>query len=180
LNNLENNYVIYLQNLKNEDLHLKFFVKDNFFSKIKLSTIKKANLVVDINLDLKRNYIKIFTKIEGFVNVQCDRCMDYFDFPIKYNGKLLIRFRENLDEFFDYKKEDDYMAISKFDKQIDLKHYIYECIVLSMPYKKVHQNDENGFSTCNPLIIEKLENLKSKKENIIDHRWLALKNFNKK
>jgi len=42
-----------------------------------------------------------------------------------------------------------------------------------LPIKKVHPEDNDGNSTCNPKVIKKLEELEN--QNPIDSRWNELK-----
>ena len=43
-----------------------------------------------------------------------------------------------------------------------------------IPIKKVHPDDESGFSTCNPEMLERLNDFGEKKP---DSRWDKLKNI---
>jgi uncharacterized metal-binding protein YceD (DUF177 family) len=55
---------------------------------------------------------------------------------------------------------------------------MYEYIVLSLPVQRIHPDDENGRSGCDPDMLEKLKALTAKElnlENQADPRWDALK-----
>jgi uncharacterized metal-binding protein YceD (DUF177 family) len=56
--------------------------------------------------------------------------------------------------------------------QIDLSIYLFEYVVLLLPIKKTHPDDENGNTTCNPDIIKRI-NQHSEPEP--DSRWEGLK-----
>jgi uncharacterized protein len=57
---------------------------------------------------------------------------------------------------------------------LDLRQQIYEFIMLALPIKRVHPADKKGKSTCDPVMLKKLEELIiEEKEN--DPRWDELK-----
>jgi uncharacterized metal-binding protein YceD (DUF177 family) len=62
---------------------------------------------------------------------------------IDYNGDLVVKFSEETD-FYD----GDVMWISPSEDMLDLTQYIYESIVLSLPYSRVHEDGE-----CNPEML---------------------------
>jgi len=56
---------------------------------------------------------------------------------------------------------------------LDLSQYLYESLIVSLPIKKVHPDNE-----CNKEMIKRLNPSKTKKtKNDSDPRWDALKNI---
>ena len=80
--------------------------------------------------------------ISGSVVVECDRCLDDCSIPVEYSGLLTVRFSDLQHDY-----DGDTMWIAKGD-QLSLKQYIYESIVISLPYRRVHE--EGG---CNPEMV---------------------------
>ena len=105
--------------------------------------------------------------INGSINVICDRCLDNFDFLIDKQERLIVKFGEEFGE-----ENDDIIIIPETEHQIDISSNLYEYIILMLPIKKTHPEDENGNTMCNPEIIKKLNEL-SKPEP--DSRWDSLK-----
>jgi uncharacterized metal-binding protein YceD (DUF177 family) len=70
------------------------------------------------------------------------------------------------------------LIIPEKEHQIDISHFIYEYVILSVPFKRVHGTDDQGKSLCNPQSLRILEALKD--EHPSDPRWEALKNLGKK
>ena len=89
--------------------------------------------------------------VEGTVAVQCDRCLEIYNQPIKGKDRIFVKFGEK--EFSD---GDDVIWVSANDYQINVAQLIYEFICLAVPIKKIHPEDENGNSTCDPQMIERL------------------------
>ena len=69
----------------------------------------------------------------------------------------------------------DIITLPADEQELDLKQHIYEYILLSIPIKRVHPDDEFGNSTCDPFMLKKLEEFIIDQENEIDPRWDELK-----
>ena len=133
-------------------------------------TTQSGNVV----LNKKSTFLELDFQINGEVEIVCDRCLDEYNQPIDYEGKLFVKFSET-----DGDLADDVICLSSTDHELDISHYIFESINLSIPIKRVHPDDEDGNVTCNPEMLEKLENYKTDKpaDDGIDPRWDDLKNL---
>ena len=62
----------------------------------------------------------------------------------------------------------DFTVIQRSETVLDLAEWIYEYILLSLPIQKVHGEDSNGHSMCNPEALKYLnlaeEDTKTKEE----------------
>ena len=87
--------------------------------------------------------------IKGVVNVMCDRCLDNFDFSIEGQERLIVKLGEERED-----DDDEIVIIPENVHQMDLSIYLFEYVVLLLPMKKTHPDDENGNTTCNPDIIK--------------------------
>ena len=63
--------------------------------------------------------------------------------PIDYEGRLTVRISDETGEY-----DGDVMWVAPSEEEIDLTQYIYESIVLSLPYRRVHPEGE-----CNPDML---------------------------
>jgi len=90
--------------------------------------------------------------LSGKVQVQCDRCLEYFELPVEFEGQLIIRFSETEKEPLE-----DIVFLHPEEDRIDLKHYLYESISLSLPIRKVHPDLADGREGCNREMLEKLK-----------------------
>ena len=80
--------------------------------------------------------------ISGSAVVECDRCLEDCNIPVEFSGLLTVRFSDLQHDY-----DGDVMWIAKGD-QLSLKQYIYESIVISLPYRRVHEEGE-----CNPEMM---------------------------
>lgn len=168
-------YLIAFQGLKEGEHCFEFDVNDTFFGLLDYSLIERGALKVFVNLSKTSRHLELEVAIDGYVYVQCDRCLEEYAENITFDGRLFVKFGE---ERFD--EDDEIWVLSKDDNDLDITHYIYESINLSLPYRKVHPDDKNGNITCNPEMLEKLEEYtieEEKNEEITDPRWDKLKDL---
>jgi uncharacterized metal-binding protein YceD (DUF177 family) len=167
-------YRIVYQGLS-EGLHeFDFEIDDLFFDSLEYSDIKKGDLKAKVYLNKKSTFLELDFQIDGYVELICDRCLDEYKQPVNFEGKLYVKFSEKEDEL-----ADDVICLLPTDHELDISHYIYESINLSIPLKRVHPDDEEGNVTCNPEMLEKLENYKTGEpaDDDIDPRWEDLRNL---
>jgi uncharacterized protein len=160
-------YILPFSGLSLEKHLYHFDIVGKFFTEFDYTEIEQASINVDLTLDKQERMLVFDFVIKGSINVICDRCLDNFDFIIDKQERLIVKFGEEFGE-----EADDIIIIPESENQIDISSYLYEYIILMLPIKKTHPEDENGNTMCNPDIIKKLNEL-SKPEP--DSRWDSLK-----
>jgi len=116
---------------------------------------------------------------DGTADVLCDRCGDDLKINIWDEYKLIIKltFDESAQES---EEDDDVVFLPKSETVIDISNWIYEYLLLSIPYQKIHGEDDNGQSLCNPEALKLLEKYKNNaEENIRNKNWKGLDNIDK-
>ncbi|MFO7827071.1 MAG: DUF177 domain-containing protein [Bacteroidales bacterium] len=164
-------YRIEFQGLS-EGLHdFDFDVDNRFFDDLDYSEIKEGSLKAYITLSKKPQLLELDFNIQGFVVVLCDRCLENVEMPIDFQGQMFVKFSDNEEDL-----TGEIIYLSTADHEVDVAHYIYESIRLSLPLKCVHPDDENGNSTCDPEMLRKIENHEpdTSSEDNIDPRWSDL------
>ena len=164
-------YTIPVNGLKNGYHTVEFNIDDEFFDNFEESEVKKGNLTVFIESEKNTSFMDMAITIKGYVEVLCDRCLEPFNQTIYCENDLLLKFG-------DKGKDDDpdIVTISKEESDFDLSQIFYEYIILALPIKRVHPDDAEGNSTCDPEMLKKLsEHLSYNEDNIDDPRWDALK-----
>jgi uncharacterized metal-binding protein YceD (DUF177 family) len=74
--------------------------------------------------------------------------------------------------------EDDVLIVGRDEHEIEVGQYLYEFIILALPYQRIHPEDEDGYSTCNPEMLKKLEAHQAQETDqseLTDPRWDVLK-----
>lgn len=138
-------YSIAFKGLKNGVHDFEFRVGEAFFAAYPTSEISRGECRVDVRLERAETQLGIDIRIEGYVVVACDRCLEDCRIPIDYAGRLLVKFSDELREY-----DGEVMWLSPAENEVDLGQYIYESIVLSLPYQRVHPEGE-----CDPEMLRR-------------------------
>ncbi len=162
-----------MKGLKEGEHSYHFEVNDTFFDEFDISEIKKGNLKIHVILAKQISVITLTFKINGFVNVTCDRCLENFNLKINSSTRLYLKYSENEVD------DDEVIYISENKHSINIAQYIYEFIDFSLPLKRIHPEDNEGKNTCNIEMINKLKKLNSEGSEMIDPRWEELKKLKK-
>jgi uncharacterized metal-binding protein YceD (DUF177 family) len=108
--------------------------------------------------------------VSGSVRISCDRCLEMFSQPVSSMNRLLVKFGKSIED-----TDPDILSVAADEYELDLMQQIYEFIMLALPIKRVHPPDKNGKSTCDPVMLVKLEELIIEEEKVNDPRWDELK-----
>lgn len=162
-------YEIAFVGLKNKVHQLEFEVDRTFFEEFENCPIEKGDLKIDVFFDKKDSFFILDFQVNGIVSLACDRCLEYFDYEMIFDFKIIVKFEERDDKIGD---EEDVIYLSKTETHLYLKEVIYDYILINIPIQVVHPKDKEGIDTCNPAVLEKL-NVKKIEEDI-DPRWAAL------
>jgi uncharacterized metal-binding protein YceD (DUF177 family) len=162
-------YNIPLSGLK-EGLHtFDFEINKEFFEKFEGSEINEGELVAGITVEKRSTHADLRIKISGTVRIVCDRCLDMFDYPLSSENRILVKFATKSEEI-----DPDILYLPHGENELDLQQHIYEFIMLALPIRKIHPNDSDGKSKCNPAMLQKLNDLRAE-EPESDPRWDQLK-----
>jgi uncharacterized metal-binding protein YceD (DUF177 family) len=166
---MSSTYKIPLSGLK-EGLHeFDFEIDRKFFEKIEESEVKEGKLLADVTVEKRSTHADLSVRINGTVEVSCDRCLDTFDYPVSTENRILVKFATNSEEI-----DPDILYLPPGENELDLQQQFYEFIMLALPIRKIHPDDSEGNSTCNPAMLKKLDDLRAEEpEN--DPRWDDLK-----
>ena len=112
-------------------------------------------------------------ELEGDVELICDRCLENYFQPIQGNYPMIVKFTDEFTE-----DSDEIIYLPQGDPQVNVAKLIYEFLVVSVPVRHVHPDDEDGNSLCDPEMLQKIEELEirdTEKNKISDPRWDDLK-----
>jgi uncharacterized metal-binding protein YceD (DUF177 family) len=141
-----------------------------FFETIEDTEIDDGNVAVKVTMLKEERMMDMHFSIEGTVILPCDRCLEPVEMKIEGSERLIVKLG---DRYFE--ESEDVQVIPDTDHQIDLGPFIYEYIYLLLPIRRVHPEDQDGNSQCDPEVIKKLGELIHEKEP--DPRWEVLRNL---
>jgi uncharacterized metal-binding protein YceD (DUF177 family) len=171
MSKLSNPYLISFAGLKNAEHAYRYVIDDTFFKDREYSEIQKARIDTQVVLKKETNLLVFEIKMEGTINVLCDRCGDYFDMPVWGENKLIVSLTHNR-----FEEESDIIALSMESSEIDISQYLYEYVAMLLPQRRIHPDKGDGSSACNPEALKLLQQLETqKKEEDINPIWAELK-----
>ncbi len=138
-------YTIAYKGLKPGVHRFDFEVDDALFQYFESPDIKSGHCAVTVDLRRAETMLECDVEISGRVTVECDRCLEDCEIPVEYAGRLVVKFAEEIREY-----DGEVLWLSPAESEVDLAQYIYESIVLSLPYQRVHPEGE-----CNPEMLER-------------------------
>ena len=136
---IESKYSVDYQSLENGHGSFGFTVDGGLFAAMESNEIKDGRCDVRVELERSESMMTADVAIAGTVVVECDRCLDDCEVPVEFHGTLTVRFSDTLREY-----DGEQLWIGR-GEQLSLAQYIYESIVISLPYRRVHP--EGG---CDP------------------------------
>ena len=148
----------------------EFEVDDKFFAEFEDGLVDKGQVNVKLTIEKQSSLMIFWFDIQGTVNVQCDRCLEMYDQKIESQDRIFVKFGEK-----EYVEGDDVIWVSTNDYQLNVAQLIYEFIGLAIPIKRIHPDDENGNSTCDQEMIEKLNKYIIKEKEQKTSVWNDLK-----
>lgn len=165
-------YAVRISGLVEGDHDFTFELDQKFFASLEQAEIEKGHLKADLVLEKKIGVFSLHFHLVGEVEVNCDRCLEPFMAEIDTEQTIFVKLGEEAGEI-----EDDVIMIHRDDHEIEVGQYMYEFILLALPYQRYHPNDHKGVPACNPDMIRRLEELQGKEENTdqTDPRWDTLK-----
>lgn len=155
--------------LKNEIHRISYDIDSHFFDLYEESPVKDGKLKVELELDKKSSFFILNFKIDGTVNIPCDRCLEMFDYELLADFTIIVKFEEREDKTG---SEEDVLYLTRNESHLNIADIIYDYILINIPIQVFHPEDENGVSGCNPKVLEKLQPKKNVEE--IDPRWANL------
>jgi len=167
-------YEIQFVGLKVGRHHYDYQIDNAFFELFEYHEFNSVDVKAELSLEKKSTMLELDFKVTGVVNVNCDVTNEPYDQPIDGALSMVIKFGEEYND-----ENEELLIIPHGEYKIQVQQYIYEAIVLSVPYKRIHPGVEDG--SLDSEILDKLEELAPKEkeekdsDEEIDPRWNELK-----
>ena len=148
-----------ISGLKNELHEYTFEIDDDFFAEFDQNLVKKGKFVANVDVDKRSNHIILHTKIKGFVETNCDRCLADIHLPVIAESTLHVK-PGNPDE-----SDDEVMFIKEEDTSLNLAGLLYENILVSVPLIKIYDCESEDIRPCNDEVLKYLTETGEQKED---------------
>lgn len=125
-----------------------------FFAEFDEDAVLDASVDVDVEVTKSsQSSISVVCRMHGWLGVPCDRCLERVDFPVEVGRSFTVKF--SAEDACSEEDDDGVMLLPREDCDLDLRQYVYDYAMLSLPMRRVHAEGE-----CNPEMIRILERSK--------------------
>lgn len=164
-------YIIPYEGLKQGKHEFTFDITDSFFEQYnadrdykKVAITMKVELMKDITM-LQFHFIH-----QGKLDVDCDTCLAGLSINIEGDNRLFVKFGDVAED-----DDENIITLPKGEYEIDLKDFIYDYIMLSLPWKIDCEAYDENKKPCDKEMLAKIEALQVKeKTEEVDPRWANL------
>jgi len=165
-------FLIGFEGFKLGEHDLRFLVDNTFFGGFECSEIQEGRVIVDAVFIKSERLMEMNLDFNGEVILLCDLCGEDLVQTIDFKESVVIKTGTQQDE------DEGIIILERGETEIDISHYLYESISLSLPTKRVHEQVE-GEPKCNEALMAKINGKVDDNNNDdkIDPRWAALKNL---
>ena len=170
--NLLKNYDIDISELNLGQHEFRFQIDDKFFELFDYSLVDQGSLTSVVELDKKTSFISLIIKIDGFTELICDRSLDTFNYDLKTENEIILKYGDEA------KVVSDEVEIIPFNTQkINIGRYLYEFINVAIPMKKLHPRYKDEPEEDQIIFSSQDE---SEEQSYEDPRWSELKKLKNK
>ncbi|PWE00502.1 YceD family protein [Marinilabilia rubra] len=174
-------YDIAFKGLKDGEHLFEFKLGNTFFELFEQPQVETGDLLATVKLIKSSRMMEFQFQIEGEVGTTCDRCLSNVDVPIDYEGTIYVNFGDEYDE-----PTEEIVVLPHEAHTFNVAEFMYEFIVVSVPIRHVHPDNEDGTPGCDPEMLEKLneymvdedsfpDSEEETEDEPIDPRWDELK-----
>lgn len=157
-------------------------IDDKFLNHFEEALVKEGQLEVSLLMLKYLNSLELNFELRGTVVTPCDVCAEEFDLPVEGSEQIIVKLVHEIPE-----QNDEYNVVylKEGSSSINIAEMLYELIMLSIPIRKVHAVDDEGNSTCNPIVLAYLQEYSGASDEEEDDQddesggsiWDALKNL---
>jgi uncharacterized metal-binding protein YceD (DUF177 family) len=136
---------------------------------------------IGLKFDKNNRFFLLNFDIDGTAHVTCDRCGDTYPLKLWEEFKLIVKLTEHTGraEKENEEEEADVVFMPRSETVMDISGWVFEFIMLSLPIQKIHPDNPDGSSGCNPEALKLLEKM-SAAEHEAQNVWKGLEQFKNK
>lgn len=141
----KNRYTINHHGLPLGESSIDFKYGSDLFTQFPESEIASGEGEINIDVLKHASMLELNVAINGTVSIPCDRCLELYTQEIDVEADVIVKISENEGEY-----DGDIIWLNPREDALDLKQWIFETIVLSLPLQRVHSSR----SECDPEALK--------------------------
>lgn len=164
---------IQFSGLKSGRYNYSFALDGAFFSAFDNDIFEDGSVNFEVEMEKTERLLVFKFAFQGEVTTACDRCLGELSVEVAGEETLCVKFSDS-----EVSDDESVAILPEGSYQIDLAQWMYEYVVVAMPMQCVHPDDEHGNPTCDPMMMQYINNeTPSESNEEIDPRWAALKDL---
>jgi uncharacterized metal-binding protein YceD (DUF177 family) len=165
-------YIIPFAGLKEGNHEFSFILDKKFFDEYPLLEARGGLIEALVLLEKQPSLLTLHISLKGLLELECDRCLDFFNFPIDYEGDLIVKFGKDI-----YSSTDEIWILDPSEYELNMEQYFFESIGMCLPIQRIHPQNHENAGTCNQEMIKLLESFQERDTDQAgtDPRWNILK-----
>lgn len=164
-------FILSLKGIATGVSNYRFDLDDDFFNHFPNALIGPSEIPVEVSLDKRPSMIIVDVSHGGFMETDCDRCMERIQLPLQGSRQYIVKFVDQLQE-----DEDEVIFMERDAEQLNLAPIIYEAVTLSLPLVKVYDCESDPDAPCNYEVLDYLDSEEEDPKDI-PTVWDDLKNL---
>lgn len=163
-------YELPFSGLKDGEHEFQFELGPTFFDAAGEEEFEGGQVTATVKVDKSTSMLVTNIHVEGPVSLRCDHCNAPLEFMLKGDQRQIFRLGD--EERYD---DDELVNLDARAHSVNLTHYFYECLRLSLPARHVHPAGQ-----CDPEVEQVLGKLSVEHDPVPDPRWEALNQLKNK
>ena len=163
---------IQFSGLKSGSYDYSYVLDGTFFSEFENDEILDGKVNFEVKMEKKERVMMFNFVFRGTIETRCDRCLGELEVPVEGEQLLCVKFDDEVTE----NNEEDVLILPTTEHTIDLAQWMYEYVVVAMPFQKIHAEGE-----CDPEVVKYISEEVDEegkqdveREGEVDPRWEAL------
>ncbi len=168
---VSNAYSIDIFNLKHGKHRFEFLLEAAFFEFFGSELLENGRLQVAAELQKSETMLQLNLQIAGTIELECDRSLQKFEYPVDTSHRLYFKFGDAWDE-----SGEDIIIVPRNQSDLDLSQFMYDFVVLEVPARKLHpDHQEEETDNHEGEIYYSTDGQQAGNEKPADPRWEKLK-----
>lgn len=159
-------HTIQFSGLKDGSHSFDFLLEKAFFLATGMEEYELGGSVkARVDLDKSEHLLVTNIHVDGTVTMTCDHCNAPMDQPVKGAQRQIFQLTGETDI-----EDEELVALDIHAHEVNLTHYLFECISLHLPIRHVHPDGQ-----CDPEVVKAFQRIEVDHLPEPDPRWDALK-----
>lgn len=151
---------------------------EEFFTEEDVQDIKHPKTRIRLLLEKNSGFMMLTFEVGGSVEVTCDRCGNPLSLELWDEFKMLVKLVDHPEEMNEQEEDPDVFYISRTESHLDVRNWLYEFTLLSIPLQNMCSPDKIGGPQCNLEVLEKLRQMEQgASDSNANNLWKGLDKF---